>query len=232
MVAAIDRCLEYLPHLASQDGRQARMAQDAILRNLTVLGEAIRSLPSDMTSDTSTIPWARMRAIRNLIVHEYFRVDADLITEIVEGRLPPVLSRLLNTAYLRDLELTLNPRSSRAHDPFLTDEETWVYWSHLDYLSWTELTYGEQIAQRERGRILGLVEDELDWLIRTPWRTVYCPASMRDPDSDYQYFNWAQGDLGTSERYERLWSSYYAKWKRENAAWAEEYARKRRKAPS
>lgn len=227
MVMAIDRCLEYLPYLAAQDDTQNRMARDAILRNLTVLGDASRSLPPCVTDHIPTIPWTKIRAVRNLVVHEYFRVDVELIIDIVDRRLPPVLTRLLKMAYSHDLEPGGDPGSGWARDRFLTDEATWVYWSHLDYLSWAERAHGEQIARRERARILSLVEDELDRLLRVPWRIVYSPVSMRDPDSDYQTLSWAQADLGTSKRYARLWELYYAKRKHENAAWIEEYAQRR-----
>lgn len=52
-----------------------RRSRDAVLWNLTVLGEAVRGVPADVQAAHPEIPWARMRGLRNLLVHEYFGID-------------------------------------------------------------------------------------------------------------------------------------------------------------
>ena len=47
VLGAIDRCRRYRPYLSSDDEAQAAMALDATLRNLAVIGEAVRSLPEE-----------------------------------------------------------------------------------------------------------------------------------------------------------------------------------------
>ncbi len=82
---AIQRCQEYAPHLRSE--ALASMAYDAILRNLAVIGEAVRSLPSETREEMPGIPWAAIAGLRNVVVHEYFRVNPDLILDIVDHQL-------------------------------------------------------------------------------------------------------------------------------------------------
>ena len=82
---AIQRCQEYAPHLGSE--ALASMAYDAILRNLAVIGEAVRSLPSEAREAMPGIPWAAIAGLRNIVVHEYFRVNPDLILDIVDHQL-------------------------------------------------------------------------------------------------------------------------------------------------
>lgn len=65
------------------------MAYDAVLRNLAVIGEAVRALPDDITSDLPDIPWASIAGLRNVAVHEYFRVDAAVIIDIGDNHLAP-----------------------------------------------------------------------------------------------------------------------------------------------
>jgi len=60
------------------------MAFDAILHNLAVIGEAVRVLPDAMTSSRSQIPWTSIAGLRNIVVHEYFRIDHELIVDIVD----------------------------------------------------------------------------------------------------------------------------------------------------
>ncbi|GAA1875649.1 HepT-like ribonuclease domain-containing protein [Lapillicoccus jejuensis] len=82
---AVDRCEEYAPRVRSSE--IGTMAYDAILRNLAVIGEAVRSLPEEVRSAMPTIPWSSISGLRNVVVHEYFRVDHDLIVALVEKEL-------------------------------------------------------------------------------------------------------------------------------------------------
>jgi uncharacterized protein with HEPN domain len=50
------------------------MAYDAVLRNLAVIGEAVRSLPGETREAMPDVPWASIAGLRNIVVHEYFRV--------------------------------------------------------------------------------------------------------------------------------------------------------------
>ncbi|KRE60092.1 DUF86 domain-containing protein [Nostocoides sp. Soil756] len=82
---AIERCQEYAPHLGSGDFTD--MAYDAVLRNLAVIGEAVRALPEETRASMPDVPWASIAGLRNVVVHEYFRVDPQLVLDIVENQL-------------------------------------------------------------------------------------------------------------------------------------------------
>lgn len=91
---AIDRCLKYRQHLMSPAPDLGTMAYDAILRNLAVIGEATRALPEETTAAIPEIPWAAISGLRNVVIHEYFRVEPEVIVDIVDNQLVP-LSRAL-----------------------------------------------------------------------------------------------------------------------------------------
>ena len=67
------------------------MAYDAILRNLAVIGEAVKALPDDFKREHSDTPWPSIAGLRNVVVHEYFRVNPDMIRDIVDNQLAPLL---------------------------------------------------------------------------------------------------------------------------------------------
>jgi uncharacterized protein with HEPN domain len=92
ILAAIHRCQDYEPYLRSNE--LAPMAYDAILRNLAVIGEAVRSLPGETRDAVPDVPWAAIAGLRNIVVHEYFRVNPDLILDIVDGQLGSLADRL------------------------------------------------------------------------------------------------------------------------------------------
>ena len=64
------------------------MVQDAVIRNLEVIGEAVRNLPLDLRRQHPTIPWRSITALRNVLIHEYFGVDLEIVWRVVERRLP------------------------------------------------------------------------------------------------------------------------------------------------
>ncbi|MGI8867411.1 MAG: HepT-like ribonuclease domain-containing protein [Mycobacteriales bacterium] len=90
--SAISRCLTYRDHLESAE--LGSMAYDAVLRNLAVVGEAVKSLPDDFKQQHADVPWASIAGLRNVVVHEYFRVNPDMIRDIVDNQLAPLLDDL------------------------------------------------------------------------------------------------------------------------------------------
>jgi uncharacterized protein with HEPN domain len=79
--AAVERCQQYRAHLDSAE--LGSMAYDAVLRNLAVIGEAVKSLSDDFKATHPEVPWASIAGLRNVVVHEYFRVNPDLIRDIL-----------------------------------------------------------------------------------------------------------------------------------------------------
>ena len=71
-----------------------RKTQDAVVRNLEIIGEASSRLPHDFRNAHGEIPWALMRGLRNRIVHAYFGVDLQLVWEVVVDDLPPLKERI------------------------------------------------------------------------------------------------------------------------------------------
>jgi uncharacterized protein with HEPN domain len=56
-----------------------RKTSDAVLYNLVVIGEAANQLSSAMQESEVEIPWSEIVGLRNLVTHEYFRVDLEII---------------------------------------------------------------------------------------------------------------------------------------------------------
>lgn len=85
ILAAIERCQAYRDHLAETD--LGDMAYDAVLRNLAVIGEAVKALPAEYKSARPDVPWPAIAGLRNVVVHEYFRVNPDVIRDILDQHL-------------------------------------------------------------------------------------------------------------------------------------------------
>ncbi len=67
------------------------MAYDVVLRNLAVVGVAVKALPDDFKQEHADTPWTSIAGLRNVVVHENFRVNPDMIRDIVDNQLAPLL---------------------------------------------------------------------------------------------------------------------------------------------
>ena len=54
-----------------------------VIHHLQIIGEASNRLSEDLTSQYDHIPWSKIIAFRNIIVHEYFQVDLQVISKII-----------------------------------------------------------------------------------------------------------------------------------------------------
>jgi uncharacterized protein with HEPN domain len=90
---AIDRITSY-----TVDGRDAflehPMIQDAVLRNMEILGEAAKRVSEPTRSQAPEIPWREMAGMRDKLIHDYFGVDLSLVWDVVVSELPDVRDRL------------------------------------------------------------------------------------------------------------------------------------------
>lgn len=70
------------------------MAEDAVERNLQIIGEAVNHLPAEITDAHPEIAWPQIRGFRNILVHQYFGVDVATVREVVETHLTPLADAL------------------------------------------------------------------------------------------------------------------------------------------
>lgn len=94
ILAAIEKVQRYTANMRFEDFAEDERTIDAVLRNFTVLGEAAAHLPEAVEEEHPGIPWAEMKGMRNIIVHEYFGVSLEIVWETVQKDLPPLVPLL------------------------------------------------------------------------------------------------------------------------------------------
>lgn len=103
---ALDRISGYLAGVDRAKFLSESMRSDAVIRQLTILGEAVSRLPDTFTADHPDIPWRSIAGLRNRVVHAYFQVDLELLWSILENDL---------SAFRRKIEplIPVNPDSAK-----------------------------------------------------------------------------------------------------------------------
>lgn len=64
------------------------MVQDAVIRNLEVIGEAAKRIPSDYRDANPAVPWRSLAALRDVLIHQYEGVSLPRVWAVVENHLP------------------------------------------------------------------------------------------------------------------------------------------------
>lgn len=62
--------------------------QDAVVRNLEIIGEAVKNIPSAVRLKHPQIPWKKIAALRDRLIHHYFGVNLDIVWVIITEELP------------------------------------------------------------------------------------------------------------------------------------------------
>ena len=87
----IQECIEAIESY-TYDGKesfmQTRMIQDAVIRNFEVIGEATKKLSIEFRARYSEIPWRRIAGLRDVLIHDYLRVDLEEVWGIIRDYLP------------------------------------------------------------------------------------------------------------------------------------------------
>lgn len=65
----------------------------AVVRSLEVIGEAARQMPRGFKSEHPEIPWREVASLRNVIAHEYFGLDNEIIWDVVQSRIPDLIEK-------------------------------------------------------------------------------------------------------------------------------------------
>lgn len=61
---------------------------DAVIKNLFVIGEAVKNIPKEIKDEHRDIPWTKIAGMRNRIVHEYFGLSEIILWKTIEDDIP------------------------------------------------------------------------------------------------------------------------------------------------
>lgn len=67
---------------------------DAIARNLEIIGEAAKHISPEMRQRYASVEWNKIAGLRDVVAHEYFGLDEDILWDIVQNRIPRLLEQI------------------------------------------------------------------------------------------------------------------------------------------
>jgi uncharacterized protein with HEPN domain len=88
ILEATKRIEKYTKELTLEKFKKDNLIIDGVVRNLEIIGEAVKNIPTNVKDKHPDIEWKKIAGLRDILAHEYFGIDVDILWDIVDNKLP------------------------------------------------------------------------------------------------------------------------------------------------
>lgn len=100
ILECIERIEDYTRGITQEEFLQSGQTQDAVTRRLEIIGEASKNLLDEFKELYQDIPWKKILGMRNMLIHEYFAVNLNLVWKTAQESIPELKEHV--TKILKD----------------------------------------------------------------------------------------------------------------------------------
>ena len=94
ILGSCEKILEYVRGLTREEFVRDTRTYDAVVRNLEIIGEAAKKLPSELKGSLPDIEWRKISGLRDLLAHAYFGIDDDILWDVIQNKIPPLAKKI------------------------------------------------------------------------------------------------------------------------------------------
>jgi len=91
---SIEKIEDYTSNIGFEEFLSNGMVKDAVIRNFEIIGEASIHISGKLKSKYASIPWNKIKSMRNFVAHEYFGINYDVIWETIKKSLPDLKAKI------------------------------------------------------------------------------------------------------------------------------------------
>lgn len=108
ILGASEKIEIYVRGLTYEEFTKNSLVVDGVIRNLAIIGEAVKSIPSEIKKKHTDIEWKKVAGLRDIIVHKYSEVNTKIIWDIVENKLPELKKSIKKV--IEEIKLSQNEK--------------------------------------------------------------------------------------------------------------------------
>ncbi|KPK99696.1 MAG: hypothetical protein AMJ91_06780 [candidate division Zixibacteria bacterium SM23_73_3] len=95
ILEAVRKIEKYTENICVVDFAKDELIQDGVVRNLEIIGEAVKNIPEDIKSTRSQVEWKKIAGLRDILIHGYFGIDVDIVWDVVKNKIPELKQKIL-----------------------------------------------------------------------------------------------------------------------------------------
>lgn len=89
-----EKILRYTHSMTFEQFKTDEKTLDAVVRNLEIIGEAVKHLPQGIRKGYPEVEWRKIASLCDLAIHEYFGLDEDILWDIIQNKIPQLLGQI------------------------------------------------------------------------------------------------------------------------------------------
>ena len=102
--------LDFIQQMSFEEFCDDRKTYSAVIREFEIIGEAVGKLPQSLRERRSDVEWQDIRDFRNLLIHEYFGVDLEIVWKIIKDDLPVLIDSVKELIRTTGVERDMSQR--------------------------------------------------------------------------------------------------------------------------
>lgn len=91
---AINAIKEFVKDMSKEEFFRNNLVQSAVIRQVEIIGEATKNLTKEFKRKYRQIPWKEIAGMRDVLIHEYFRVDVDAVWKVINEDIPELENQI------------------------------------------------------------------------------------------------------------------------------------------
>jgi|SRR3989344_759489 len=88
ILISIEKIEKYTKGVSYKEFSQNSLISDGVIRNLEVIGEAVKKLSVDLKKKYPDVEWKKIAGLRDILIHEYFGIDLNIVWDIIINKIP------------------------------------------------------------------------------------------------------------------------------------------------